>query len=167
MKKIILILVILLLIGFNSYGQDKEDFCSKIKKEVDEFTDKVEYSTPSLKDGRSSIEIIKTKENDSASYASYYLYIITIGSILTVGGDGVILLLDDKTKIVKPDQEVHVRVTEDYGYKYSSYISLTNEDIEILKSKSIDKFRLYIYDKDLSSVTSNSIQMYIQCLTDK
>ncbi len=140
----------------------KEDFCSKIKIDKDDFTDKVDYATPFEKDGTSNIRISKVVEGDEVFF---YLYLTTIGSTANVGIEGVILLLDDKTKIEKPSTEIDVDVSK-YGYNYSALLSLNKEEIEILKNKEIDKFRLYIYDKDLSSGMSKKIKMYMQCLSE-
>ena len=78
---------------------------------------------------------------------------------------GVILLLNDKTKINLPDVDVDCKVnSKGDGYEYSSFIELSKEQIEILKVKEIDKIRLYIYDSDLNGSTSTKLKEYLKCL---
>jgi hypothetical protein len=140
----------------------KEDFCSSIKIKKDDFTDKVNFDAPWEKDGLARYQISKVI---SANSKSYYLYITTTGSTPNVGIKGVILLLDDKSKINKPDVTVDIKV-DGSNYEYSALIPLTEQEMNLLKTKSIDKYRLYIYDQDLSYGASEKLKMYIQCITD-
>jgi hypothetical protein len=141
----------------------KEDFCSDIKTKKDDFTDEIKMETSFLKDGLARLHLSR---NVSSNSDRYYLYLTAIGTTPNVGINGVILLLEDKTKINKPDVSIDVKVTE-ANYEYSAFISLTSDEINLLQSKGIDKYRLYIYDQDLSYGTSEKLKMYFQCISEK
>jgi hypothetical protein len=139
----------------------KEDFCSNIKTKKDDFEEQVNIDAPWEKDGLASFNLSKVI---SGNTKSYYLFVTTTGSTPNVGIKGVILLLDDKSKINKPEVEIDIEV-DGSSYKYSAFIPLTEQEMNILKTKSIDKYRLYIYDQDLSYGASEKLKMYVQCIT--
>jgi hypothetical protein len=141
----------------------KEDFCGKLKTTKDDFTDKVSIDSPFEKDGADRIQLSKVK---NANNITYYLYLTATGSTPNVGIEGVILLLDDNTKINKPDVSVDVKVSGT-SYEYSALVPLTLAEVGTLKTKGIDKYRLYIYDHNLSFGMTEKFKMYFQCITDK
>lgn len=140
----------------------KEDFCGKLKTTKDDFTDKVSIDSPFEKDGVDRIQLSKVK---NANNITYYLYLTATGSTPNVGIEGVILLLDDNTKINKPDVSVDVKVSGT-SYEYTALIPLTLAEVGTLKTKGIDKYRLYIYDHNLSFGMTEKFKMYFQCITD-
>lgn len=156
--------------GSSSYGFPfltskefkKEDFCGKLKTTKDDFTDKVSIDSPFEKDGIDKIQLSKVK---NANNITYYLYLTTTGTTPNVGVKGVILLLDDNTKINKPDVSVDVKVSGT-SYEYSALVPLTLAEVGTLKTKGIDKYRLYIYDHNLSFGMTEKFKMYFQCITD-
>lgn len=140
----------------------KEDFCGKLKTTKDDFTDKVNVDSPFEKDGGDRIQLSKVKNGNSTTY---YLFLTATGSTPNVGVEGVILLLDDNSKINKPDVSVDVKVSGT-SYEYTALVPLTLAEIGTLKTKGIDKYRLYIYDHNLSFGMTEKFKMYFQCITD-
>jgi hypothetical protein len=139
----------------------KEDFCGKLKTTKDDFTDKVSIDSPFEKDWSDIIQLSKVKNGNNTTY---YLYLTTTGSTPNVGVKGVILLLDDNSKINKPDVSVDVKVSGT-SYEYTALVPLTLAEVGTLKTKGIDKYRLYIYDHNLSYGMTEKFKMYFQCIT--
>jgi hypothetical protein len=140
----------------------KEDFCGKLKTTKDDFTDQVSVDSPFEKDWSDIIKLSKVKNGNTTSY---YLYLTTTETTPNVGIKGVILLLDDNTKINKPNVSVDVKVNGT-SYEYSALVPLTLAEVGTLKTKGIDKYRLYIYDHNLSFGMTEKFKMYFQCITD-
>lgn len=137
----------------------KEFYCNKIKKEEDEFTDELHFYSPEI-DGNMTIH--KYIRN---SKTSYYLSLSTSGSIVAVGKKGVIILFKDGTKINKPSEEIDV---DTYGsgskFKYSAFIRLTKSDLVKLSTKSVKKYRLYIFDSTIGEIDSMKFENYVDCI---
>jgi len=141
---------------------DKDAFCKKIKRKVDDFTDDITINSP-LIDNRniSSMIIYKTI---SKGKVIYNLRLKTFGSTVIVDGTGAIILFEDGTKITKP---VKIDVEADTkGFEYSAFLPLTQNDLEILSSKKVKKFRLYIYDETVNPVFAAKFKIYIDCIQE-
>jgi hypothetical protein len=137
-------------------------FCGDIKKEVDDFSDKITYDGDVISESGNYNSILKVV---NGSDEVYYLSLRVDGSTVNVGEKGVILLLEDKTKINLPNEDVECKVSSDgSSYEYSSFIRLSDEHIRILKTKEIDKIRLYIYDYDFNKFSSLKFKEYLNCL---
>lgn len=142
MKKIILFAFVFT--SVISYGQKIDSInCSKINKEVDEFTDKITYRvyiTPS-----SNQTFIKSVQD---GITNYYLSIYIPETDIN-RGTGVIILLKNGIKINKPDAEVDYALIGDQFYA-KTFIKLTNNDIELLKQSGIAKYKLYVSTGDIT-----------------
>ncbi|MDA0175910.1 hypothetical protein OOZ35_00220 [Mesoflavibacter profundi] len=125
-------------------------FCNKITTKTDKFTGDTTSRSPILD------KVSFTKSNDDI-----YLKLTTYGSTANVNKKGVIILLDNGKKIEKPEEKIDVDVDK-YGYRYSAFIRLNNEDIELLSNNEITDYRLYIYDKSISN--GNVYKEYLKCL---
>ena len=77
------------------------------------------------------------------SKVRYYLSLDTKGSTLNYGIKGVYVLFTDKSKWNRLNEKIDV--TYDDGYTYSSFIELFPNDLKLFQTKTISKFRLFIY----------------------
>lgn len=143
---------------------DINALCSKIEKRTDDFTNEVTINNPII-EGRqiSSMILYKTVKSGKVSYS---LSLRTYGSTVNVGETGVIILFDDGTKISKPTVKIDVD-TDEKGFEYSAYIPLTETEVKSLTTKKIKKFRLYIYDKEVSPGFAEKFTYYVKCVMEK
>jgi hypothetical protein len=130
-------------------------------KDIKTTTDKFNGSTTSSSDYSDGISFIKvTKDNSSTIYMSVREGGITIN----VGEKGLILLLENGKRIVRPEAEIDVKVnTVTSGYIYSAFISLTEEEIQLIIENPLTNNRLYIYDGVIES--GEKLSEYLRCLT--
>ena len=143
---------------------DLNILCSNISRKVDDFTDEITLNSPFV-DGRkiSSMIIYKRIQNGNITYN---LSIRTIGSTVNVGESGVIILFEDGTKINKPEEEIDVDSDEN-GFEYSAFITLSQSDLQTLKTKNIRKYRLYIYDEEINPGEANKFKAYVNCIVEQ
>lgn len=132
----------------------------KSRREVDEFTNQISIDCPVLGNHMSTIHLIK-KINKNV--AVYYLDLMTQGSTLFVGWKGAILVFIDGTKMKKPNAEIDIEVS-DYGFRYTASILLTRDDLKVLSSKHINKFRLNIFDGAVNSKDAKMFRIYAKNL---
>ena len=139
MKKVIFIFITLF-ISFIASAQ--------ISRSVDEFTGEVRIES------NTNPCIIKCI---NGSTTRYYLYTYTNDSYCTVGGEGIIFLFEDGTKLSKGG-DVDCDVSYDYdGFTYSSFVVLTESEVELLATKKLTKFKMYIFPREISETMSNNI----------
>lgn len=139
----------------------KEYFCNKLESKKDDFTGEVKIQNPY---SSTTKEYIYKMINKSDTI--YYLSLKAYGSTATVDGKGVIILFDDGSKLEKPDEKIDVKVGQK-DYDYSCFIRLTKEDIQLLRKNKISKYRLYIYDTNVSSFSAESLVNYTNCIINK
>lgn len=135
-------------------------FCTKIEKEIDEFTNEIKFSTPSISDGEilpmSILKII------SKGKTIYYLSLRTQGNTININKTGVIILFQDGTKWTK-ESKIDADAGRN-GFDYSAFISLNPNDLAIFSTKKIKKFRLYIYDQEISPRNAELFKYYVDCI---
>ena len=127
---------------------------SSIIKDFDDIENQTHISTPY----NSPVGLHKYIKNGRTVY---YLDLSIEGSTLT-RGTGVIVVFSDGTKWVKP---IKVDVRYSSGWQYSSWITLTTADLQVLKNKSIKKFRLYIYDAEINPYDGEEFKKYVSLIT--
>jgi len=133
---------------------DEENIKSSILRDYDDIENQTHISTPySVPVGLH--KYIKNGKN------TYYLDLSTEGSTLT-RGSGVTVLFNDGTKWTKPQK---IDVDYSSGWKYSSWITLTPADLQLFKTKSIKKFRLYIYDEEIDQYDAEEFKKYVSIIT--
>jgi hypothetical protein len=137
--------------------------CNQIDRTVDEFTNEVQISTPYSLNSGDDVMLLKYIKNGKTIY---YLSLETNGSTLNYATKGVSILFEDGTKFSKPTAAIDVDVA-DYGYKYSAFITLTLLEAQTFTKKRIKKFRLYIYDGEVSSQAAEKFTIYSKCVIDK
>jgi hypothetical protein len=139
--------VFLLALSFNSISQTT-DCSTVVTSSIDKITGEQRKMTATypFKGGYSLVESPVTymqtiKDGDTTLYMSLQ----TLGSTLNIGGKGVIILFANGTKIERPEVKIDYS-TSSYGWKYSAFMSLNQEEINLLQTNEIEIFRLYIYD---------------------
>ncbi|HLU86483.1 MAG TPA: hypothetical protein VKZ44_01935 [Taishania sp.] len=142
---------------------DLDYICSLIEKKTDDFTNEIKLNSPlTVNTEVAPLIIYKTIKNNQVIYN---LALQTYGVTFNSNQSGVIILFDDGTKMNKPSTKVNVDYSNS-GYEYRSFIFLTENDMKILSTKRIKKFRLYIYDKEIEPMYSNKFTKLVKCIMD-
>src|SRR5690606_24664008 len=133
-------------------------FCSKIEYQKDKFEDKEIFYTPYA----SGIRFMKVIDRGETTI---YLIVRVSGSTLNVGKEGLYILFEDGTKLIKPDAKIDVEVSSGSGYVYSAFVPLSQSEIKLLINKDITDKRTYIYDGTVDNESAKEIREYLKCLT--
>lgn len=141
---------------------DEKVFCSKLKREIDDFTGEIKISSP-ISSGR-QLSPMTIYKHINKSKTVYYLRLRTYGSTLNVSETGVIVLFTDGTKWIK-QSKIDVDA-ESNGFEYSAFINLTPTDLISFSTKKIKKFRLYIYDKEVNSSDADKFKLFVKCVKE-
>jgi hypothetical protein len=142
-------------------GYPEGSLCKEIEEFKDKFTNEITYRSPASE----GITFIKVKKGNNVST---YLSIRIDGSTLNFNEKGVILLLNNKLKIIKPEEKLDVEVntrTNEYDYIYSAFIRLNTNDLKLLTQNIITDVRLYIYDKTI--INGAKTKEYLKCIIKK
>ena len=94
-----------------------------------------------------------------------YLIVRVSGSTLNVGKEGLYILFEDGTKLIKPDAKIDVEVSSGSGYVYSAFVPLSQSEIKLLINKDITDKRTYLYDGTVDNESAKEIREYLKCLT--
>lgn len=152
------IFIIFALLTLNLVAQD----CKDIDKKTDKFTGRISFRSP-LKYYLRYSKII-----DTDSSISYYLFLTNSGYTLTGSGKGVILLLEDSTKLEFPDASIDylsmVMVGSSVYYTYTAMLSLSQTNLEKLSKSCIVDYRLYIFDAKVRKKHKEKFRNYLNCL---
>jgi hypothetical protein len=137
--------------------------CEQNMREVDEFTNEININTPypGLSESTSVILYKSIKTGKTV----YYLALQTNGSTLNVSKQGVTVLFEDGTKFSKPTAELDVDAADD-GYAYSAFIPITLSEVQIFTKKRIKKFRLYIYDGEITPQSAEKFTIWSKCVME-
>lgn len=129
-----------------------------IEMRVDKFTGDTTFSSiPS--DG---ISFIKVK---NGTKSAIYLSIKKTGTTISIGEKGLIILLENKLKIEKPNEKIDVKPGYKSYYDYSAFVELTSSDIKYLTQHSMTDARLYVYDRTIQN--GPTLKEYLKCLLSK
>jgi hypothetical protein len=141
---------------------DEKAICSKIERQIDDFTGVVKLNSPISTNYKIASMIIY--KEISKTKTSYFLSLRTIGSTVNVNGTGATILFDDGTKWAKP---VKIDVEADKnGFEYTAFITLTQADLVTFSTKKIKKYRLYIYDEEINPSDADKFKIYMKCIKD-
>ena len=142
-----------------------KDPCKWITKEKDKFSDEITYTSPiGSFSGIEPVRIMRVVE-DSLDFT--YLSLSVNGEIIEYDGKGVTILLDNGDKMSWDDTKIDIDYDVDnYNYEYSCFISLNREEIELLKKHNITDYKLYIFEKRISSKKGKKYRSYIECIDD-
>jgi len=142
----------------------KKDPCPLVEYKYDDFTGERNYSTPYSKDNKSlNIRFYKNVKNNGT--AVYFMALNTIITRAWATERGVILLLKNGKKIEKPSAEVTTRVDSHANFETSSIITLSAQDIALLKTSPIKKFKLYVAESEADE--PEMMQKLLICLLSK
>ena len=156
MKKIAVMLVALVMSvsvfsqnDTKAYKKAYKKYSKNIKIEVDKFDKDTTYETPF-----DQIKFIKTIKNNKTTI---YMSISTIGSIYAMGKKVLILL--DNGEIIEKTDDIDIRVNNNGDYEYSTFIRLSNLDINLLKKYNITDTKLYIFDMKIKKPLKYKVYM--------
>ena len=137
-------------------------FCKKLAREIDDFADVVKINSPLITG--SVVSSLFIYKNISKTETKYYLGLRTTGSTVVVDGKNVIVLFTDGTKWANPEK-INVKAGKN-GFDYSAFIPLTKDDLLVFSEKTIKKFRLYIFDKEVNLGDAEKFLAYVNCIKD-
>ena len=155
MKK--LFYTLLLIVPFLTFSQTKKELKVISKAEgdivmkVDKFEGTTTWDSPIFGTGiaatlQKSVRFIKTKSKDGL--VRTYLSVSTNGLTLNTNEKGFILLFEDGTRFEKPGAEVDVDVADGGAWRYSVFIPITDEELDLFATKKIEGYKLYIYENN-------------------
>ncbi len=135
-------------------------FCKFLKVKKSKFEEDERIYSPD----EYGFSFVKVKNKDNSVI---YLSVERGGKTLFTNKTGFYLLLDDGTKIAKPNEEIDVKVsTSKYSnYDYSVFVKLTDEDIKLLTKHKITDYKLYILEGELRKEGSIKLMEYLKCMT--
>ncbi len=145
-------LVFILLAPLFGIGQN----CSEIIKKTDDITGEISFKTPVTEDIRFIKMIDKSGE-------LYFMSLSYYGKSVIADATGVILTLENGSKIEKPNQKVKCEVNSD-GYIYKSFFSLSKAEKEQLSKSKLTAFKLYIFPKEVEAIMQESNLKNFNCL---
>lgn len=137
--------------------------CEQNMREVDEFTNEININTPYPALGESSSVILY--KSIKTGKTVYYLALQTNGSTLNVSKQGVTVLFEDGTKFIKPTAALDIDAADD-GYAYSAFIPITLSEVQMFTKNRIKKFRLYIYDGEITPQTAEKFTIWSKCVME-
>lgn len=155
MKK--LLLSIFAIISLNTYAQD----CSILDVHYDEFDKDTTWYLYTL-DHHEKYRDISAQMFNHKGRKEILLTLQTTSNTLTVEGKGAKILLENNEMIELP-YEIDVEASNG-TYLYNLTWWLTSEELDILSSVKIKKFRLYIFDEEVISVDADRIKKGLACL---
>jgi hypothetical protein len=143
-------------VGTKNTGPQNQGECD-IEKKVDKFTGEITLSTKYTdwaqfyKFKREGIEFV-------------VLSLFVDGYSSSYGEKGVIILFSDGTKIEKPNEKIDSKYLSNNVYRHSAWVTLNESDLEILKTKTMTDFRLYIYERKISENKAIKVLEKLNCL---
>jgi hypothetical protein len=154
LKNVLFLMSAMLVLTLSSFGQNNSS--SDITRSVDDFTGKITLKSPNSK----SMTIYKMIRNDQVHPfldTVYYLRLETTGLTCVVDGDEAIVLFTDGTKWNK-SEKIECEVGDGDYYNYSAFIRLSPDDLNLFTTKTISKFKLYIFEsKEISPLPEEFI----------
>lgn len=146
MKKLFTLAAILLVTIVTAQEYSKKDLKSidkgksEITKEYDEFENTTTWRSPLLK----NISFTKVKYKDET--VRMYLRITTYGSTLNVGEKGLTVIFEDGSRFERPAAEIDANTSSGYGWRYTAFVSIDDEDLKLFATKKVKAYKLYIYE---------------------
>ena len=135
----------ILKIKIDNFDKDSLNTNCNISKKVDDFDGSITYETEIT----DRVSILKIKSGKSITY--YLSIYIKENNIYN--GKGVCIILENNKRINKPNEEVKSSYLGSSFYVHS-FITLTKNDINLLKTNAIEKYKLYISEDEILDVNS-------------
>ena len=95
----------------------------------------------------------------------FVLSLSTVGQTYNFGKKGVMIVFTDGTRWQRKTTPIMVD-QEAGGYQYSAHLALTDEDIALFSERTIDEFRLSIYDRDVTDAEAEMFAEQVGCLVE-
>ena len=157
--------ILFTLLSISSFAQNVEieipagSLCQDITDNVDDFTGERTFSTAHM-----DVKLIRVIKGDSDNS---YLALNSYGYSPIAWEKGVIILFDDKSKLEFPNAEVDADVAQykPQDFRYSSFILLNPDELKVLSEKTIDKWRLYIFDGNFSNDKAEIFKAQVECIS--
>ena len=132
-------------IPFKAY-RPKNKYAKDIKVSTDKFDGKTTWNSPyfSKTYGQIDSERVSFSKIKNGDILTYYLRLSTPGLTLNVDGKGAIILFTDGDRIEFPELEISVDVGSGSSWEYSTFTSISIEQLNKFISKDVDAFKLYI-----------------------
>ena len=160
MNRLILLLA-LFYCSFDLKSQSEENaLCEKIERLVDDFTGAVTLNSPMSIKYEIARMIIYKEINETKT--TYRLYLSATGATYNINETGVSVIFKDGSKWYKP-AKVDAGTSKD-GFEYTTYITLTKTELNSFATKEIKKYRLFIYDVDVTEQEAQDFKSYINCI---
>lgn len=129
-------------------------WCKNIETKTDKFTGVTSYNSPI----NEHIYFIKEK-------GVTYIYLLSHGKTPTIGGSGVIILLDNGSKIENKEAKIDIKYDGNGYYDYSTLFILKDDEIKKLSDNQITDYRLYVYEFQIDKGKGWFFKEYLKCLT--
>ena len=99
----------------------------------------------------------------TAKNVSVYLSLISTGATVNTGIKGVKVILSNDQVLSFPNQTIDVDVS-DNGYEYTAFITLTKENLALLKKYTVVKWKLYIYEGSQDPTDAEAFRIMVNCM---
>jgi len=141
---------------------NKNAMCSRITKSVNNINGNIIYNSPVTNNNQPSFAVIEKYKTNLT--IEYYLSLQTIDGKGKSEGSGVIIYFTDGTKLLK--QAVINAAPKKDHFVYSVYFSLSEKELDELRTKNIKKFTLHVYEKEVNPVDSDKFKAYVNCILE-
>lgn len=133
--------------------------CNRLTTEKDKFNGSERINTPD----KYEYSILKVIINDTI--INTYLKLCAYGSNLVANGKGLEVLFTDSTTYKNPDIKITFKNEPDLkGWTYQCFFTLSISEIELFSTKTISDYRLYVFERHLSSSDAYELKEYLKCL---
>ena len=95
----------------------------------------------------------------------FVLSLSTVGQTYNLGKKGVMIVFTDSTRWERKTTPIMVD-QEAGGYQYSAHLAMTDEDIALFSERTIDTFRLFTYDRDVTDAQAKTFAEQVGCLVE-
>jgi hypothetical protein len=158
------LIVFLITLKINAQATDSS-LCENLTRTYDEFEKETTFFTPesSFNNGVPNCSLMKVV---SKKGTFYYLSLYSPGYTFNVGERGCKIILNNGQLLTYPSEKVDVEY-KDGRYTYSCFIALTSDKVQLLKKTGINKWKLYIYENELTQEQSELFRNYVNCILSK
>ena len=151
-----------LVLTSSAFGQVGSKGCDKLERTEDKFEGTIRISTP-----HKLTNWYRVHKYIGGDETRIYLSIRGGGYTASVAETGVIVLLEDGTKLEWPNEAIDCDVnTDGPGFTYSAFIPLNDEDIDKMAASKISDSRLYIYEGKPLKKNALELMQQMGCIRD-
>jgi hypothetical protein len=128
--------------------------CSSCVVEKDKFTGQVDIRSPY----DSFVRLYKLGGSNYISISAYSSY-----CTVSIDEHDIIFLFDDGTKYIT-QSKFDTEVTRHSNFEYSSFITVDPKLRNLLRTKRLVSYRIYIFDVDLDNKRKEEVFKYSNCI---